>query len=232
MSIKHDLETSVRRIFKEQWTKRDGNVVPVSEDLKLSNDAVLLDATVLYADLSSSTALVDQKPKYFAAEVYKTFLYCAAKIIRSEDGEITAYDGDRIMAVFLGESKNTNAVRTGLKINWAIKNIVNPAIKDQYPNEQYTVEHTVGIDTGELWVARTGIRGSNDLVWVGYPANYAAKLNGLSADYPTWITHRVHNKMNKSVKISADGRDMWEARRWKVMNDLSIYRSSFWWSLT
>jgi class 3 adenylate cyclase len=51
----------------------------------------------------------------FAAEIYKTFLHCAAKIIRSEDGVITAYDGDRIMAVFIGNAKNTSAVRAALK---------------------------------------------------------------------------------------------------------------------
>lgn len=232
MSLKHDLETSVRRIFKEQWTKRNGSVVPGSEDLKLNNDAVLLNATVLYADLNNSTAMVDRKKKFFAAEVYKTFLHCAAKVIRAEGGEITAYDGDRIMAVFVGTNKNTSAVRSGLKINWAVKKIVNPALKNQYPNANYTVKHTVGIDTGELWVARTGIRGSNDLVWVGQAANYAAKLNDLPPDYPTRITHRVYNNINKSVKISGDERNMWESRQWTTMNNFSIYRSSFWWPLT
>ena len=33
----------------------------------------------------------------------------------------------------------------------------------------------LGIDTSKLFVARTGIRKSNDLVWVGRAANYAAK---------------------------------------------------------
>src|SRR5207248_4620847 len=100
--------------------------------LKLNNDAVKLDATVLYADLSASTGLVDGYKQHFAAEIYKAYLHCAAKIIRSEDGVITAYDGDRVMAVFIGTSKNTSAARSALKINWAVKNIVNPALKDQY----------------------------------------------------------------------------------------------------
>ncbi len=231
MGLKDDLTTSVQKIFKEQWSTRVGTVVPESDDLKLGNDAVKLDATVLYADLSGSTKMVDRFKRHFAAEVYKSFLHCSAKIIRAEGGEITAYDGDRVMAVFLGDSKNTSAARCGLKINWAVKHIVNPAMKDQYTTD-YEVKHTVGIDSGDLWVARTGIRGSNDLVWVGYAANYAAKLNELSADYPTRITHRVYNHMHKSAKISSDGRDMWESRRWTDMNNLSIYRSSFWWSLT
>jgi len=30
---------------------------------------------------------------------------------------VTAYDGDRVMAVYLGNSKNTSAVTTALKIH-------------------------------------------------------------------------------------------------------------------
>lgn len=230
MSIRNDLTTSVRNIFKAQWTTRDGSVVPESDDLSLSNDAVKLDATVLYADLTASTQMVDRFKRHFAAEAYKSFLLCAAKIIRAEGGEITAYDGDRVMAVFLGGSKNTNAARCGLKINWAVKEIVNPEMKKHYTTD-YEVKHTVGIDSGDLWVARTGIRGSNDLVWVGYAANYAAKLNELSAEYPTWMTHRVYSKLDKSVKISAKGNSMWEERSWKTMSGLTIYRSTYWWAL-
>jgi len=73
---------------------------------------VKLDATVLYADMSGSTKLVDAftSPK-FPAEVYKCYLSCAAKIIKAGGGSITAYDGDRVMAVFLGDSKNSSAAR-------------------------------------------------------------------------------------------------------------------------
>ena len=48
-----------------------GNVVPESENLALTNDAVTLDATVLYADLADSTGLVDKYTADFAAEIYK-----------------------------------------------------------------------------------------------------------------------------------------------------------------
>jgi class 3 adenylate cyclase len=231
MSLKDDLSAQVASIFRDQWSTRDGQVVPSNEDIKLGNDAVKLNATVLYADMAESTALVDTYEKHFAAEIYKAYLHCAAKVIRSEGGEISAYDGDRVMAIFLGETKNTSAVRAALKINWCRMNIVNPAIKGQYPKTAYEVKHTVGIDTCELWVARTGIRGSNDLVWVGRAANHAAKLCGLDSAYPTWITGEVYDTMHKSVKDSANGVTMWSERKWSAMNDRRIYRSTYTWAL-
>ena len=230
MGLREDIETEVRRIFKEQWDTRDGTVVPESEDLGLGNEAVKLEGTVLYADISGSTRMVDAHKDHFSAEVYKTYLYCAAKLIKEEDGAITAYDGDRIMAVFIGSSKNTSAVKCGLKLNYAVQKIINPALQAQYQNSQFILKHVVGVDTSPLYVARTGVRGANDLVWVGRAANYAAKLTELDAEYPTWITGTIYNTMHNSVKFT-EGKQMWEERVWKVMNDMSIYRSNWQWSI-
>lgn len=232
MALKEDLQSDVSTIFREQWTTREGNVVPDDSNLKLSNDGVKLDATVLYADISDSTALVDAYSASFAGEVYKAFLRCAARIITSEGGVITAYDGDRVMAVFIGDAKNSTAARVGLKINWAIKNIVQAALNAQYQNVNYVVRHVVGIDTSNLLVARAGIRGSNDLVWLGKAANYAAKLCTLDHDYPTWITKAVYDNLHNTSKYaSGDQKNMWESRTWTAMGNAAIYRSNYWWAL-
>ena len=103
--------------------------------------------------------------QHLAAKIYKTYLHCAAKIIQSEGGVITSYDGDRIMAVYIGGSKNTSAANSALKINYTVTKIINPILKECYPNTHYLVKQIVGIDTSNLFVVRTGIRGSNDLVW-------------------------------------------------------------------
>lgn len=230
MGLGEDLDSTVRQILTGNWSTREGRKVPESEDLKLGNDAITLDSTVLYADLAASTALVDGFKRWFAAEVYKAYLHCAAKIIRNEGGSITAYDGDRIMAVFIGDSKNTSAARAGLKINYASSKIINPALADQYKTTSYRLKQTVGIDAGDLFVARTGIRGSNDLVWIGPAANYAAKLSDMSPDYPTWISKTVYDRLADEAKYSK-GKDMWEERKWTAQDNRIIYRSSYWWNV-
>ncbi len=225
MGFKEDIESEVSKILRETWVERKGNVIPDSSNVKLGNEGVWLDATVLYADMADSTALVDNKKAQFSAEVYKTFLFVAAKLIRSEDGEITAYDGDRVMAVFIGDNKNSNATRAALKINYARIHIINPAIKIQYKNINYELKHVVGIDTSKVFVARTGIRGANDLVWVGRAANHAAKLSTLSSEYSTRITSEVFSKLNASLKVT-DGQSMWEPVTWTSMQR-QIYRSNW-----
>ena len=226
MALADDLNSQVVQIFREQWTTRSGRVVPEPDDLALGDDAVVLEGTVLYADLDESTDLVNQKKPEFAAEVYKAFLGCAARIIRAEGGEITGYDGDRIMAVFIGGRKNSKAARAGLKINYAVLKIINPALDRQYPNNRYTVKHQVGIDTSQLLVARTGIRGANDLVWVGRAANYAAKLSERSGP-ATQITAEVYNRLNRDSKFSSDGRNRWRRQTAAEIGGATIYTSTW-----
>jgi class 3 adenylate cyclase len=92
----------------------------------------------------------------------------------------------------------------------------------------YAVRHVVGVDSSELHVARTGVRGNNDLVWVGRAANYAAKLSSLSDDYSTRVTEEVYKRLNESVK-HLDGRSIWEEANWIKMDNMPIYRSNAWW---
>ncbi|GAA6163992.1 adenylate/guanylate cyclase domain-containing protein [Pelagimonas sp. KU-00592-HH] len=232
MGLKADLEADVKKIYTELWARRDGRKVPEDVDLKSGNDAVDIEVTILYADLDESTKLVDNYKDWFAAENYKTFLQCATKIIRSEGGHIRSFDGDRVMGVFFGGTKNTDAVRCGLKINWAVKNIVQPQLKVQYPNTKYVMRHVVGIDTSKVMVAKAGIRNNNDLVWIGKSANHAAKLSALSSDTPTWITNTVYDTMLDKAKFSNDGTNMWKEKTWTQRNNRRVYCSTYWWPLS
>lgn len=229
MALAEDLSNEVATILKENWTKRDAYVVPEPESLALGNHAALLNATVLYADLADSTDLVQSQKAHFAAEVYKCYLHCAAKIIRAEGGSITAFDGDRVMGVFVGDSKNAAAARCALKVNHAVTQIVTPLVQKSYSTD-FTVKHAVGVDTSELLVARTGIRGSNDLVWVGRAANYAAKLSAFrDGSFASWITGDVFDDLPTSVRESS-GKPMWEQRTWTARN-VTVYRSNWRWKV-
>lgn len=231
MSLADELRDYAKETHQAKWDRRDGQKVPSTGDITLGNQAVDLDAVVLYADLKDSTGLVKGYKDWFASEIYKNYLYTVSRIIRAHNGSVTAFDGDRVMGVFIGDTKNSDAAKTALKINWAVKNILQPAIKAKYPNTTYALQQKVGIASSKTMVSRTGIRGSNDLVWVGNAANIAAKLAALHSNYPTYITANVYNMLLDSSKLGGDPkRDMW--------TDLGdkdgygkIYGSTFSWSL-
>ena len=230
MALGDNLRAEVRKIFQEKWTTVSRGVVPESVDLELGNDAVTLHGTVLYADLDRSTELVDTKKAWFAAEIYKAYLVCSARIIESERGAITAYDGDRIMAVYTGKKRNDKAVRSALKINFAVRQVINPAITELYGGSNYAVKQSVGIDTSELFVARTGIRRANDLVCVGRAANHAAKLSARSGPV-SQITGEVYDRLSQSSRIGDTGQSLWSQSAAPEIGNRRIYTSNGTWKV-
>lgn len=230
MTLKDEIAAYAKKTHDDVWERREGRKVPESEDVRAGTDAVTLDGTVLYADLADSTGMVKSKKDWFAAEVYKNYLYAACRIIKANEGVVTAFDGDRVMGVFLGDSKNTNACKTALQLNWVVKNVLQPAKDAKYTQDTFTYKQRVGIDASPLFIAKTGIRNSNDLVWVGHAANNAAKMAALHSNYPSYITESIFNRIHKSAKTSKDGRDMWQPLGSSALG-FPIYGSTFWWGI-
>lgn len=228
-----ELTTAVDSIVKTGWDLRAGQVIPETEDITLGNSGVTLEATVLYADLADSTelALFDQE---IAAEVCKAYLVGTTRLIKAAGGEIRSFDGDRVMGVFMGKSKNTSAAKAALKINYFFTRVLEPAFLSFYgrlKDSPFKFAQSVGIDTGDIRAIRAGIRNSNDLVWVGRAPNIAAKLSSLrEPDYSTYITEEVYDKLHDSAKLYG-GQDMWERRSWakgEPYGTGTVYRSSWW----
>jgi class 3 adenylate cyclase len=90
-----------KTIVTEPWTVDEGRVVPATSDIALNNSARRFElATFLYADLNGSTKMVEEHGWGRSAEIYKTYLYCASRLIRHFDGEVVAFDGDRVMNAY------------------------------------------------------------------------------------------------------------------------------------
>lgn len=232
MALKDDLEAHVKAIALGMWPDPmpQGRVVPTADMLTFGNTGTYVDACVMYSDIHKSTAMVDQLHPHRAAELYKAFLHCAAKITRANGGEVVAYDGDRAMSIFMGNDKADRAIKSAFQLHWAVLNIVNPPLARAWPSSAYTLKHTVGIDMGRLLAAKTGVRDDNDIVWVGSAANHASKLNsfkGLDIDFPARITDAVYNatswKSNANAnfwpdRYGIDGIGYWRSRFWSSIN--------------
>jgi class 3 adenylate cyclase len=235
MALKDDLINETNKIVRERWARRDGAVVPETEDVGLGNEGVDLEATFLYADLADSTELAYYN-QAIAAEVVKAYLMGTTRIIRSLGGEIRSFDGDRVMGIFFDGANNTAAAKAGLQINYFFTQILKPAFArvytDTFPSK-FNLTQTVGIDTSKVLAVRTGIRNNNDLVWIGRAPNIAAKLSGIREGFATFITSTVFNTMLDEAKYGGDPRQlMWESRTWKAGEAFgvsTVYRSGWRW---
>jgi class 3 adenylate cyclase len=225
-----ELQKAIDKILESKWDRRDGQCVPDPEDLKHANDAVDLEATVLYADIADSTGLVQGYKDWFAAEIYKSYLLVASELIKNNGGTITAFDGDRVMGIFLGSQKNTAATKCALQINYMVSKEITPRVIAGYPDTSFRLNHAVGIDTSKIMATRTGVWGSNDVVWVGRAANYAAKLCTIrEGNHKTFISSEVYSRLLDTSKYGGDPKaNMWTKFTWEEFGTIA-YKSSWRW---
>ena len=226
-----DILDEASRTLGSKWTIRSGLKVPDTSDLRLNTDAVQIEGAVLYADLKRSSDLVRRTEAEQVARYYKVFLSSACDVLRNNDGTITSFDGDRVMAVFIGNRKCSNSAKAALQLHAMVLKL-NELI-GQKTLSSFRIDYAAGVDVSDLFVIRTGIRGSNYLAWIGEAANNAAKLAEIrDQEGPSFITERLFGRLNDESKYKvASSKDglMWRATNVCVQGQ-KVYESSFRWN--
>lgn len=72
---------------------------------------------MLYADLAHSTKLAREFPNSMAAKIVRAYLASMTRLVNHNGGKVRSFDGDRVMGVFVGTSKNTDAAKCALNIS-------------------------------------------------------------------------------------------------------------------
>lgn len=242
MGITEDVRSRVETILNAEWNARSGQVVPHSTDVALSNGAVEIEAAFLYADLAESTALQKKYLASFAAKAIRMYLGGSSAIIQHFGGSIRSFDGDRVMGVFVGDSKRNDAVKAAFMINWLVDEVINPLVKKRHEannTQVWVAQHGVGIDVGSTFIARAGVRNSgadqarNDLIFTGRAPNIAAKLSALrdSTLKSIIITKEVFDGLNDEQKrFLKSERAVWASTNaYKVgPYTLDLYHTGYW----
>lgn len=227
----YEIEKNMRAVIDAWWNIREGRVVPETDDVTLRNGAVQIEATYLYADLANSSVMAHRLYKPVAAKIIRSFLDAASRIIKHFQGEIRSFDGDRVMGIFIGDSKNTNAVKAALGINWAVQKVLAPKVYAKWNDvSDVPIGQGVGVATGQALIARGGVRHDNDLISVGEAPNVAAKLSELRGWPDTYITEDVYDVIHADAKYCA-GTDMWSQYPPQNIGG-TVYRvkaSGYWW---
>jgi adenylate cyclase len=228
------IETRVSTIFNMTWNIRVGQVIPKTNDVALINGAVKLRAVLLYADLFDSTTLARKFPRSVAAKIVRAYLSSMTQMVKDSGGEIRSFDGDRIMAVFVGSSKSTAAAKCALQMNYVVQKILKPQAEAKFPSlqtEGFLLGHCAGIAQSDVFVVRGGVRGSNDLVFIGSAPNVAAKLSDIrNPPWHSYISSAVYRDLNDSTKIGANGKNMWTPVKRAVGDEQwDLYKSNWIW---
>ncbi len=207
------IESSVHDIFYAKWQITDGIKVPTTEDIVMKNGGRRIEATYLYADLAGSSQLAHSMLPETTATIVRAYINSASRIIRHYGGEIRSFDGDRVMAIYMGDDKSQKAVRSAFAINWAVEFPIKEAINKRWNDVsgEYSISHGVGIDQGEALIVRGGVRDNNDLISIGHAPNDAARLSDYRRSTIN-ITQSVYEDLDQSLTLASDGtKSMWSS---------------------
>lgn len=239
-TLKEQVDEAVEEVSKS-WSKTTWSTtttaVPDPDDMGYS-DAKVVQATYLYSDLIDSSGLVRAAASHEeVASVMSAFLKVAVRIIRSENGHIRSFDGDRVMGVYTGANRQTRAVRTAMKIEYAVSSLLDPEVQSVFKSLEeasWHIKAMTGIATSEALLVRAGIRNNSDLLSVGAGPNLAAKLSDLRntlAGHRIAIGKGTYGGLDQSV-IMSKGKNMWTGPYSISMGggSYSYYTSNYHWT--
>lgn len=237
-----EIDRDLSEILSIGWDTKESDDVPKTEDVALSNGAVKIGATFLYADLADSTGLQASYKDSFVARAIRLYLRASSSIIRHYGGSIKSFDGDRVMGVFAGRRRRNIAVQAAYAINWAVEKKIAPKVKRRHETNGTTPiwvpSHGIGIDDGSALVVRAGVRNPshehshNDLVFIGEAPNLAAKLSSLrdAKAGPIVITNEVKRVLEVAQTTRFNGGQIWDRGELTSIgpHQVRLFRTDYW----
>jgi adenylate cyclase len=233
MPLLNDIKNKVSAFFKEPYEVEETTIVPGTDYSKLTfgNKGLVAEFSFLFIDIRNSSELHDKYGYANAAKIYQSFHEICLRIIEAFNGKVRAFDGDRIMGVFAGDSKRTNATKAAMKIRWAITNILNQNLKEE-------LNIGCGIDLGKTLITKVG-KGrdinNNDLIWIGKACNYASHLTQCATNSIV-IGKSIYDNLAADVKYKDPDTkriNMWTVKQITLKNKkvINVYESTYSWGL-
>ena len=160
--------------------------------------------TVLFADITSSTALADVMDPEDVRALLSAFFSSMSHEIHRHGGTVEKYIGDAVMAVFgspvAHEDDPVRAVRAALDMQAALRQF-NEARRNSDPTAPQ-LQMRVGVNTGDV-VAASGAAEGRDFLITGDAVNVAARLQQIAAPGSIIVGPRTYRGSTGAIEYRA-----------------------------
>jgi class 3 adenylate cyclase len=241
MGLSDDLNRMVSDYLVGDYETYEPQGVPNPEDIALGNKAAKLSATTLFIDVRQSSDITNAFRRQTAAKMMKSYFDGAVRIINNNEGKVRSFNGDGMLAIFVGGTRSNNAVKAAMQVKWFVLRVLQSKFNRYFENNQAAAGQALafsigcGLDDGEIFAVRVGIRGTNDVAWVGRCTNTSAKLaNDASSPQEIAITRAIYQRLNDDRKYaSKSGKHMWSDERLLEIGGTTraIRTTSYWWGI-
>lgn len=229
MATASEIEQDAREILRASYEVKEGSSIPAPEDVPYGHAAKRFKASVLSIDIRNSSGLLSHGDLH-AGKVHKAFLRICAQTVLRFDGEIRAYNGDGLLALWKANSKEelTSPVRAAMGIKWMICS----KMHDMF--QKYNFDFGLGLSWGEITALRAGVPrvdGGNDLIFLDEAINKAVVI-AKQARSPNHVecTHVFYSNLLDVALLDGSRTNMWRdgTVTWKNGNFRTKLTSHHW----
>lgn len=190
-----DASERMRRLDSErvEIERRSGRVTPDIDDMRIG-EAREFRLAVLHIDINNYKELVNNMPMQQILRFLNTFLSEMTYIVRDYSGIVEKYVGDQVTAVFGMEGDEDLACKHALECAMTMLTIIKYSINPFFESIRLpTFTCSVGIDFGNIWMARIGIdSNTKQFTLVGYAVNIASQLQEMAQQNQILLGGAVH----------------------------------------
>jgi adenylate cyclase len=239
MGLREDVTTDVDNYLSGTYVVSRPNDVPDNEEVPLGKKAMQFEATALFIDVRQSTDITDSFRRQTAAKMMKAYFGGAVRIINRTGGAVRSFNGDGMLAFFMGGTRTSPAVKSAMQIDWFVTDLLRPKFDKYFENNKSALgkalsfEIGCGIDDGWIYAVKVGIKGTNDIAWIGRATNTAAKLSAVgSGSRNIYITGVAYDRLHDWARL-VNGANMWSAQTFLEIGGTSrgVRSTTYHWTL-
>lgn len=199
MTTNNEALDQIKQYLNESYTRSTTNSVPKKNDLTFGNTVKKLEhAKIFYIDMRKSRQILTDASDFWSVKIHKAFLRAVIHCIEKRDGHLRSFNGDGILAFFIGDNAASKAVRAAMDIKGFVNEINNILIE----NDKNKIDFGIGIAQGQVMIAKSGKGGDDqtkqDLIWIGVALYVAVELSELGKSPKNiWVSNNVFNAVIK-----------------------------------
>lgn len=157
--------------------------------------------TVLSADVRGFTSLSERLPSSEVMNLLNTYLDIMVKEIWEENGTITGFWGDELMAIFNAPLSQEDHALRALRAAWKMRMAVQAHQKSHH--QDYPISFGFGVNTGEAMVGNIGSRERmQSYTAIGDAVNVAARLQKNASNNNILLNRTTYGSVRQLVRVS------------------------------
>jgi len=223
---KTTLDDSLARIKKfdnerKEAGRTEGVVIPKTEGMKLG-EAREFELAIMHIDIDNFKGITGSMKMRGIARFLSVYLTEMTYLVKEFGGDLESYSGDRVTALFGADQHKATACQNcldcGLTMITAIQYVLSPYLTNMgLP----AFKCALGMEYGETWIERVGIRGENQLTLVGHPVSIASQLQELAKPNHILLAHLFFSALSVDEQKRCTKQD--PDASWKWTSNQQVY---------